>query len=126
MWRKAVPAVAMSALLLVGCNNRNEGAAPNYNNTPLEDVQRGGDNLTPNWNNNGTNGYGGTTGPNGMNGTGGTNGTNNGYQDTVPNHTNGFNGVNETVVPETVVPEMKGANNEARQTIKQDIKEKNY
>lgn len=117
MWKKAIPTVAMSTFLLVGCNNNDEGAAPNYNDTPMEDVQRGGDDWN---NNNGTNGYGGTRGPNGMNGTGGTNGTNNGYQDTVPNQSNGFNGVNEDVVPE-----MNGANNEAGQTIKQDIKERN-
>lgn len=121
MWKKAIPAVAMSAFLLVGCNNNDEGAFPNDNDTPLDDVQRGGDDVSPNGNNNnGTNDYGGTRGPNGMNGTGGTNGTNNGYQDTVPNQSNGFNGVNEDVVPE-----MNGANNEAGQTIKQDIKERN-
>ncbi|MFB5086135.1 hypothetical protein PGC35_02760 [Psychrobacillus sp. PGGUH221] len=60
MWKKAVPAVALSAFLLVGCNNDNNGV-PDDNETPMQDVQEGVDEITPdmdNNNNNGTNGNG--------------------------------------------------------------------
>ncbi|ALC86525.1 hypothetical protein AM499_12335 [Bacillus sp. FJAT-22090] len=111
MWKKAIPAIALSAFLLVGCNN-NDNAAPNNNETPMEEVQEDLNDLTPDMNNN--NG-------NGMNGTGGTNtndnnnGQNNpaGFDGGAGTGTN--NGVNDETVP--------NANNNSRQSTKQEIKE---
>ena len=48
MWKKAVPAVAMCSLLLVGCNNNK--TAPNNNETPMQDVRQGVDKVNPNVN----------------------------------------------------------------------------
>lgn len=113
MWKKAVPTIALSAFLLVGCNN-NDNAAPNNNETPMEEVREDVNDLTPDMNNN--NG-------NGMNGTGGTN-TNDNYNNNGQNNPAGNdggagtgtnNGVNDETVP--------NANNNNRQTTKQEIKE---
>lgn len=122
MWKKAVPAIALSSVLLVGCNmNDNDKAVPSNNETPMEDVREGVDDMTPdltpevntpsptnkndnNYNNNNNDGINGTNGT--------TNGIDNvqpGVQDeTVPNDTNTLN---ET-------------NTDNGQMIKKDIKEK--
>ncbi|MDF2068128.1 hypothetical protein [Bacillus sp. Cr_A10] len=111
MWKKAVPGIALSAFLLVGCNN-NDNAAPNNNETPMEEVQEDLNDLTPDMNNNNGNGMNGTDGTN-------TNDNNNGQ-----NNPAGFdggagtgtnNGVNDETVP--------NANNNNRQSTKQEIKE---
>lgn len=128
MFKKAVPVVALSTFLLVGCNNNNDEAVPDTNETPMEDVERGADELVPDMNNdtngtngtnNGTNGTtGGTTGPNGMNGTGGTDGTINNQDE----QGIGNNGNQDETVPGGTV---NGPNTDAGQQIKEDIKETN-
>ncbi|MFJ7825518.1 hypothetical protein [Psychrobacillus sp. NPDC096623] len=50
MWKKVIPAVALSSLLLVGCNNR-DNAIPNNNETPMEDVRNDINTPSPNTNN---------------------------------------------------------------------------
>lgn len=50
MWKKVVPAVALSSLLLVGCNN-NDNAIPDNNETPMEDVRDDVNTQSPNTNN---------------------------------------------------------------------------
>lgn len=46
MWKKAVPAVAMCSLLLVGCNTNK--TVPTKNETPMQDVREGVDRVNPN------------------------------------------------------------------------------
>ncbi|SDN22960.1 hypothetical protein SAMN05518871_10432 [Psychrobacillus sp. OK028] len=60
MWKKVVPAVALSSLLLVGCNNR-DNAIPNNNETPMEDVRNDINTPSPNRNNGMDNGRGNGT-----------------------------------------------------------------
>lgn len=48
MWKKAVPAVAMCSLLLVGCNTTK--TVPTKNETPMQDVRQGVDRVIPNAN----------------------------------------------------------------------------
>ena len=45
MLKKAVPVVAMCSVLLVGCNTND--AVPNNNETPMEEVRDGVDNIVP-------------------------------------------------------------------------------
>lgn len=103
MWKKAVPAVALCSFLLVGCNNVDDDAVPDNNETPMEDVREdittpspntdngmnddGNGTLDDGTNNNGTINNGGTDGQPGINdntgnGTGTGTGTGNGN---VPN-----------------------------------------
>ncbi|WP_277586760.1 hypothetical protein [Psychrobacillus antarcticus] len=49
MWKKAVPAVALCSILLVGCNNN--GAVPKNNETPMQDVREDINTPSPNTNN---------------------------------------------------------------------------
>ncbi|MEK3978732.1 hypothetical protein MKY37_06490 [Psychrobacillus sp. FSL K6-2836] len=51
MWKKAVPAVALCSFLLVGCNNVNDDAIPDNNETPMEDVRDDINTPSPNTNN---------------------------------------------------------------------------
>ncbi|WP_342600154.1 hypothetical protein MHB48_03395 [Psychrobacillus sp. FSL H8-0483] len=78
MWKKAVPAVALCSLLLVGCNT-NDDTVPSNNETPMQDIKRDvEDGLTPNVNtpspdrdvNNNNNGVNDGTINNGVNGNG--------------------------------------------------------
>lgn len=118
MWKKAVPAIALSAFLLVGCNV-NDNAAPNNDETPMEEVGEDVNDLVPDMNDltpdvndnngNGMNGIGGTnTNESGYNGGAGDNG----LDDVVPNENKG---INEDLVPD--------ANNDTGQTMQQEIKE---
>ncbi|MEI4768881.1 hypothetical protein WAX74_04310 [Psychrobacillus sp. FJAT-51614] len=114
MWKKAVPVVALSSFLLVGCNN-NDNAAPNKTETPMQEVREGVNDLTPNMNNNNRNG---------INGTGGTNANDNYNNNGLNNNPAGYNGgagtgTNNGVNDETV----PNANNYNGQTTKQKVKE---
>ena len=46
MWKKALPLIGLSGILLVGCNNN--GDVPNNNETPMQDVRED----TNQWQNN--------------------------------------------------------------------------
>lgn len=48
MWKKAVPAVAMCSVLLVGCNMHKN--VPATNETPMGEVRQGVERMTPNLN----------------------------------------------------------------------------
>lgn len=37
MWKKALPLIGLSGILLLGCNNN--GAVPKNNETPMQDVR---------------------------------------------------------------------------------------
>ena len=37
MWKKTLPLITLSAIMLVGCNNN--GDVPNNNETPMQDVR---------------------------------------------------------------------------------------
>ena len=50
MWKKVVPTVALTSLLLVGCNNQ-DNAVPDNNETPMEDVRDDVNTQSPNTNN---------------------------------------------------------------------------
>ncbi|MFS0575860.1 hypothetical protein AB1K83_09505 [Sporosarcina sp. 179-K 3D1 HS] len=82
MFKKALPLVLMSGLVLGACNlngnddnngmngnNGNNGAVPNNNETPMENLDDRTGDWTPDLNgNNGNNGMNGNNGNNGMNG----------------------------------------------------------
>ena len=42
MWKKSLPLIGLSCILLVGCNNT--GDTPNNNETPMQDVHEGTNN----------------------------------------------------------------------------------
>ena len=85
MWKKMLPLVVLSGILLVGCNNN--GAVPNNNETPMEDI---GDDARQ-WNNDVERNVEDRNNDNGnTNNNGETNGTNNGMN-TDGNNTNGEN-----------------------------------
>ncbi len=109
MFKKAIPLVLMSGLVLTACANN--GAVPKNNETPMEKVEDRTRNITPNVNN-------GQTGPNmdGVErGTGVDNGVindNNGVRNGVINDNNGVrNGVindgNVTTPKDEVIIEEK-------------------
>lgn len=59
MWKKTVPLVVLSGVLLVGCNNND--TVPNKNETPMndvqEDVERSKDNIERDIDNGNTHGW---------------------------------------------------------------------
>ena len=127
MWKKAVPAVALCSVLLVGCGNNNDNDnVPSDNETPVEDVNNGNDVNTTNpanndaMNENGASGAEGS-GNNGM-------GTGAGVDDAIEdigdtmngnnNNTNDNNTINNNgdgVMDETNVKEPRAKNGGSNQ-----------
>lgn len=93
MLKKALPVVALSSVLLVGCN-MNDDNVPNNNETPMEDVREGVDKIVPDpnvntpspTNENGNDNFNNNFDNDGYNG--GANGANNGINDAQPNMQN--------------------------------------
>jgi PBP1b-binding outer membrane lipoprotein LpoB len=110
MFKKAIPLVLMSGLVLTACanNGTNNGAVPKNNETPMENVDRTRD-LTPNVNN-------GQTGPNmdgldnnrDMNG----NGVNDGIINNNGNRNGGNNEGNTTTPNEIIIDENTNTPND--------------
>jgi hypothetical protein len=81
MWKKSIPLLMATGLVLTACGNNN-GALPNNNETPMQDVNDRTNQWVPdNGDNNDVNNFDGFQDNNGngtMNGGGGNNGNNGG------------------------------------------------
>lgn len=87
MLKKAIPAVALCSLLLVGCNTTTK-TVPSNNETPMQDIKRDVREVTPHVNT--------PVGPTNGNG---VNNNNNGINGTTNNGVNGNGTIQEPVTP---------------------------
>ncbi|TQR21187.1 hypothetical protein [Psychrobacillus vulpis] len=126
MWKKAIPTVALCSLLLVGCNNTDD-TIPSNNETPMQDLRQGVDEIMPDPGVNTpspTNEEGMYDNTNdGFNGVNDNNGVNNGVNDN-----NGvYDGIEDAQpkVQDDIVPNdgniMNGPANTKEEIIKEDV-----
>lgn len=125
MLKKALPAVALCSVFLVGCNM--DDNVPNNNETPMEEIRDDVDKVVPDpnvntpspSNNNGNDVYNNNYDNDGYNG--GANGANNGINETQPN-------VQDKTVPsandDLMTPNANNETIEQPNTADEDIKVK--